>query len=222
LVSFWPADGSPEDIRGCNNGIPSPDLSYPTGVVDKAFFFDGVSQHVRIAASESLSNPEYSVELWVGPNGPVVDFDGQDILFGRGFGAAQLAVRPGTSGLVVYWGFVDPNLASPGTFGATEIPIGQWTHLVGTFADGQLKLYINGQLSSSASTTSVPNASGCDFYIGGLSNACGYTGQFFNGLIDEVAYFDRAISTRDIERSYARGLAGNRRPLVGPRRPCQP
>jgi hypothetical protein len=122
-----------------------------------------------------------------------------------------LAVRTGTVGLTVAFEFAtDPNtfyeVASDG-----EIPIGDFTHLVGTWDGTTLSLYINGELDAYAMPGAVPWDSGCAFHIGGFYDPegdCGYVGQFFNGLIDEVTYYSQALSPADVQALYNAGAMG--------------
>ena len=87
---------------------------------------------------------------------------------------------------------------------ADTIPVGDWTLLTGTWDGATLSLYVNGTLAGTASPDDAPTAgdNGCDYFIGGVSEAsstslpnCGYTGQFFTGLIDNVGYWSGALSS---------------------------
>ena len=56
----------------------------------------------------------------------------------------------------------------------------------------------------------TPQDSGYGVYIGGFSIASGatYSGQYFNGLIDEASYYRRALSGAEIASLYNAGSAG--------------
>jgi len=93
----------------------------------------------------------------------------------------------------------------------TDAPIGQWTHLVGTWDGTTLRLYINGALNQYATLNMTPWDSGCPFHIGGVydpAGDCEYIGQFFNGLIDEVTYYNQALSAADVSSLYNAGAGG--------------
>ena len=47
LVSWWPGDGSGDDISGSNNGTLLNGAAFSSGMVDQAFSFDGVDDAVR-------------------------------------------------------------------------------------------------------------------------------------------------------------------------------
>jgi len=147
---------------------------------------------------------QLSVEAWVNPSGQV---DGQAFIFGQAYGR-QLDVHPGNWGIsVAFYICTNPydwhELDSSG-----EIPIGEWTHLVGTWDGTNLSLYINGALDQQAVPGIVPWDSGCSFNIGGAWDSCGYSGQFFNGLIDEAACYNQALSAADVQALYNASSAG--------------
>src|ERR1035441_6519253 len=89
---------------------------------------------------------------------------------------------------------------------------GQFSHLVGTWDGTTLRLYVNGVFNAQSAPGASPVDSGCPFFIGGFyavnDGSCNYVGQFFNGLIDEVSYFNRALSGAEIQSIYNAGSAG--------------
>jgi len=78
---------------------------------------------------------------------------------------------------------------------------GQWIQVVGTYDGSELKLYINGKLED---TKSLPNIQETDqpIYIG-----AGPGGSLFpfNGSIDEVAIFKRALTDTEVRQHYQMG-----------------
>ena len=75
----------------------------------------------------------------------------------------------------------------------TTIRPGQWTHVAGTYGNGALSVYLDGQLEDKASGTvrfqSLTTAIGC--------NPFGKKGGFFRGRIDEVRLDARSLAHPD-------------------------
>lgn len=79
----------------------------------------------------------------------------------------------------------------------------KWYLLVGTYDGADLKIYVNGNLENTASHGGDLVTSISDLNIGRRTA----NDRFFNGIIDEVAIFDRALSESEIENIYLRGVA---------------
>lgn len=208
LVSWWPGDGTANDTVGSNNGTPLNNASFAPGKVNAAFSFDGNYECAQIPYSQTLIASNYSTEAWVKP---LAQVSGQSWIFGQNFGH-QLLLRPGSSGIRIRYEFGTSHSTFYFVESTSEIPIGQFSHLVGTWDGTTLRLYMNGVLNSQATPGASPVDSGCPFYIGGLyspaADSCQYVDQFFNGLIDEVSYFNRALSATEIQSLYNADSAG--------------
>ena len=74
--------------------------------------------------------------------------------------------------------------------GTTASPVNVWTHVALTYDGAMLRLYVNGvQAGSQARTGSIQTNSN-PLWIGGNSPY----GEYFQGLIDEVRVYNRALS----------------------------
>jgi len=82
----------------------------------------------------------------------------------------------------------------------TTTAINEWTYLVGTFQVGNyIKIYKDGVLVSSASTGASPiKTNAHPVRIGGLV----LPGYYFNGSIDDVRIYNRALSASEILELY--------------------
>ena len=226
LVSWWRGEGSAVDSADSNDGTLLNGASFAAGMVGQAFSFNGSNQCVQIPYAPSLVNSNYSVEAWVKPLAQVSDAINQDVLFGQSYGQCQLLARTGSTGVRVAFAFGTDHFTFYEAAGTSEIPIGQFTHLAGTWDGTTLRLYINGVLNAQGTPGASPVDSGCAFQIGGFyspaAGDCSYVGQFFNGLIDEVSYYKRALSGAEIQSIYNAGGAGKCPPGVGPSILTQP
>ncbi len=83
-----------------------------------------------------------------------------------------------------------------------------WHHVAGVFDNGAVRLYLDGQLVGSGTTSSTSTGSpSSDPAVGRTEtgDASGYsgTGRYFDGMIDEVAVYSRALSASEIAAHYA-------------------
>jgi len=78
----------------------------------------------------------------------------------------------------------------------------KWTHLAATYDGATLKLYVNGELASSKSMSGPIDLSDRQLRIGAKSDSK----KTFQGRMDEVRIYDRALSPAEIQRDMSRAL----------------
>ena len=87
--------------------------------------------------------------------------------------------------------------------GAAQLPLNTWTHLAATYDGATLRLFVNGtQVGSRALTGALLTSTGV-LRIGG--NAI--WGEFFQGRIDEIRIYNRALSPGEIQADMAAPIA---------------
>ncbi|HEY4414397.1 MAG TPA: LamG domain-containing protein [Verrucomicrobiae bacterium] len=216
IIGWWAGEFNALDSIGGNNGTWLNGSSYTSGEVNAAFNFGGPTpqQSVDIPYSPTLITTNFSVETWIKPSGPVDSSIGQTFIFGQSYGHVQLVVRTGstTNTVIPVFQFGTSSGSFPDVVATTEIPVGSFTHLAGTWNGTFLKIYINGVLNNTSVPGAIPTDSGCDFDIGGIYHpaidSCNYVGQFFSGAIDEVSYYSCVLSDDDINAIYNAGSSG--------------
>jgi hypothetical protein len=212
LVSWWQAENDASDAVGSNPGTPVGDVPFATGMVGQAFSFDqSLSQSVQIPYATNLATPSFTFETWVYPSEAI---DWQAFIYGQAYGR-QLVAQAGDEGLWIAFHLTDPDANWIALGSDSQIPIGSWTHLAATWDGTSMKLYINGELNA-AGTPEVSGIgdSGCAFCLGGVNDACGYYGQYFPGLIDEMSAYNCALTAEEVSALYQAGSAGKCTPLT--------
>jgi len=202
LVSWWPGDGNADDIEGINDGTVY-DAIYVPGKVDQAFSFDGDGDYVDCGDDASLDiTSELTIDAWI--NRP--NFDTHGTIVGKTNGSSASAGY----GLFSYMGGVELAFYSEGgwkrTWPRVSITANEWHHIAGTFDGNNLYLYVDGeQKASRAYSGTIAIAAGHSLHIAywrlGLPT-------YFEGLIDEVEIFNRALSAPEIRAIYLAGSAG--------------
>lgn len=78
---------------------------------------------------------------------------------------------------------------------SANLVAGRWYHIAGVFSDSAntLAIYVNGSLSISAAETNSPTTNNDIVEIG-----AGWPGENFDGRIDDVRIYNRALSAADV------------------------
>ncbi len=200
LVGWWPGDNSPSDISGfANDGVLQGAATYTAGQVNAAFSFSATADFVEVPDDPVLNFAgPFSIDAWVRTTNTTT--------------AAIIDKRTGTSAnpvgyhLFLFGGVLGfqlgdglpfTNYNSPGP----AINDGNW-HQVAVTVDRASqtggRLYVDGQLALTFDPTghpgSIANTASLRFGQRYLSPA-----QPFQGGIDEVEIFDRALTLQEIQ-----------------------
>lgn len=188
LKSCFPFDGNGTDSQGINSG------SLQNGVVattnrlsepNKALQFDGIDDYVNISTNQ-LNNTTFGFATWVKLNAlPTLG------------NPEQLALSLGSTGEQHYIGVEYANGSPTWKFYSNGVTVysnavvnTDWHLLVGVRTGGQLKLYVDGNL------TGISNTNGTAFYDSPLFGRIGSgiaNNKFFNGKIDDIKIFNGAL-----------------------------
>ena len=180
-------------IASGNNhtGVVSGATWATSGKFGPALSFDGSGGWVTIVDASDLDlTTGMTLEAWVFPT--------------TTSGVRDILIKEGSS-VDIYnlyarnWrGRPESNVLIGGTNRTAEgtaLAANTWTHVAGTYDGTTLRLYINGvQAASTAVSGPIASSTG-PLRIGGNS----LWGEFFQGLIDEVRIYDRALSQAEIQ-----------------------
>src|SRR2546426_10796669 len=98
------------------------------------------------------------------------------------------------------------------TYGTAAVAVNTWTHLAVTYDGATVRLYVSGvQVSSLARTGSLATSTN-PLQIGGDS----IWGQYFQGTIDEVRVYNRALSAAEIGTDMSTAVGGGGTPNAAP------
>src|SRR5699024_4893856 len=85
-----------------------------------------------------------------------------------------------------------------------EDKIGEWVYLVGTYADGQYTLYLDGEQIAQRSISKTVPLDDSSYQIG-IGDDPEYNGRNFNGLIDGVQVLKKAMTADEVRQAYEAG-----------------
>jgi parallel beta-helix repeat protein len=196
LVASFRMDGLTTDaIDGRSMTVNGATLTN-SGRVGSAYDFDGADDFISTSyAAEMAPKNAVTVSTWF-----QADVAKQALLAGTwgssGTGTGSYTLWQQSDGKIAF-SLSDTGSTNNAIISSTLTP-GSWHHAVGTFDGDIMRLYIDGTEVSSYDTafTSIFD-NGLPFQIGGESA----TG-FFDGKIDEVSLFNRALTAGEITDLY--------------------
>ena len=173
----------------------------PQGKFGSALSFNGINNWVTVASSSLLNlTAGMTLEAW--------------ILSTATSGTRDVIVKEG-SNLDIYnlyarnWrGRPESNAYIGGSNrtaeGGVALPANVWTHLAGTYDGTTVRLFVNGtQVASAAITGAIATSTGA-LRIGGNS----MWGEYFQGTIDEVRIYNRALTPAEIQADMVTPIGG--------------
>lgn len=203
LVSYWPLDeesGTRYDAVGGNDLTDNNTVGFDTGVDGAAASFVAAnSEYLSRAAITELGSP-LSLGFWLNPADTA-----RRVLFANGETnvTAGMLMESSVNGAGDINVFLNSALDSYAYTGAGVLTVGAWHHVIFTFDGGIPKMYVN-NVEKALTVVGVPASSlpyGNNFYIG----AGPETSRYANGLIDEVAIWDRVLTSDERAELYNAG-----------------
>ena len=197
LRGHWTLDdgtgAAAPDVSG--NGNDGAQVGGPvgdTGMIAGALHFDGVDGRVEVPSAPlgMGSWPGFTVSAWV-KNDVGAGAGVQDIATWwnwNGYPCTNCSFVLTHHGNDQYFFEISGANVSGGAVSTA------WTHVAGTYDGALLRLYVNGTLVGSTPRTGpLPSSTG-DFVIGGQADDSNY----FDGMIDDVQLYERALSDQEI------------------------
>ena len=202
LVAWYPFDGNASDMSGNGNHGTVNGATLGTdrhGEAGKAYSFDGVDDFIRVAHSDRInfeSNDPFSITVWIYASGGNPEH--RSILEKwEGGTPYPYAIRLMNGGRFSFGRY---DLSSGETISgqAEQFDYG-FTQLVVAGDGYDFSSFINGKLDKTMNIDLGTTDNASDLYIGrrGTNDA-----WYFNGLIDDIRIYDRALSEDEIELLY--------------------
>ena len=197
LVAYYPFNGNADDASGHGNDGTNFGAVLTADRLEasnSAYGFNGSSSVITFSAPPLTQVDNWTLSAWVNPASlsqerlaVMVGFDNASTGDGYGFGFAGNSTWNGIfSG--VGGGWISSGYAVPST--------NRWYHVVMLRQAGTTKFFVDGTqtLNISSTTPKIPSS----FRIGSQNGI-----RFFNGQVDDVRIYNRALSSNEVTSLYA-------------------
>ncbi|MCK4918754.1 MAG: LamG domain-containing protein, partial [Candidatus Pacebacteria bacterium] len=161
--------------------------------------FDGVNDYVDAGDDASLNiTDEVTVEAWVYSNG--TQADDYAAISGK---STSYYLNFNHTGDSLYFTITDNSINKNTIYAITH---NKWVHIVGTFDSTVIKLYMDSiEVDSTDYTGDIDSNINNKIFIGAYGTTGVASNNFFNGSIDSVRIYNRALSAEEVRYHYNKG-----------------
>lgn len=210
LLSYYKLDessGNASDSVGSNTLTNVGTATYSSAKINNGVDLNGSSQYLNGGNVLNLTTGAWTFSAWI----KVTTTGSYEFIGGRsesGFSSdwymrvtntnkAEIEFRNGASADLV--------------IGAVTVADNTWHHIVGLRNGTNVLLYVDGSADGSATDNNYNCSNSLDFHLG--ADSAGALNFKFNGQIDEVGIWNRALSSTEITELYNAG-AGKQYPFA--------
>lgn len=213
LVGLWSFDGADvsgstvydRSVSGRNSTLyGNPNMTI--GKMGQAANFNGTSQYTTASgfSEPGTSNQPYTFAAWVRPaanetTGNIIHMSAR--ADGLGWCIPPLTISSNKA-KAESW-----TRGQVSVTGTTDVPSGSWTHVATTWdATGGLKIYVNGTLDNSTPQATYSASGGSNYiWIAYSAGSCSGDSGDFDGDVDDVRIYSRALSASEMKQLYLMG-----------------
>ncbi|MEI7689400.1 MAG: LamG-like jellyroll fold domain-containing protein [Candidatus Saccharibacteria bacterium] len=205
LVGWWKLNGDASDASGnSNNGTfsttPPASVVDKLGTANKAYSFNGTSQSIHFGDKAAYDSPELTLSAWIKPASVT---GSQNILAKEGqykyrLSGADLSILASPNGQGWYNSCYDVY--------PTNFTVNSWYHVVAIISSKDLKIsaYVDGVKKGLSCVLSGPITA---YNSTNPLYAAAYapTSEMFNGVLDDLRVYNRALSEIEIKVLFSYG-----------------
>ena len=204
LVLYLPFDGDLTDKSGNGNNGINHGTSFAGGKINQALSLDGNDDYIEVPDSSSLDiTNAITLEAWVYPESWDNAYENNILTkSGETSGLGVWSLHHKTTSDGFRFELVDSGTPYPLFENIPSTGFNQWYHIVGTYDGSDMDLYVDGSLSNSTTTyTGLINTNDESLIIG-KKLWWGSHYSYWDGLIDEVKIYNRALSASEVSEHY--------------------
>jgi hypothetical protein len=203
ILAHWSLDSVKDNLAIDSGGISNHGIVHgvtsTTGIIGNGYAFDGTNDYVEVPLTPALTmtTSSFSIEAWVKTTdapteniGIVTNYRNNTVPFWK-LGLEGASKK-------FHFELRDTNGNYKTISAPTRLNDGQWHHLVGVrdAEQGKIRFYVDGTLAGEGDAPPGDVNSGQSIAFGEHRN------QYFQGCLDEVTLYGRALSAEDVREKY--------------------
>ena len=208
LVGMWTFDGGDisgstiYDLSGNGNNGTNYGAVPAIGKLGQAMSFNGSTSYIDAGTASSLRPSQFTVTAWVYPTGNSGNgYQGilSDSVWGDYYGYSL-----NVNGTLKLFAEVQSSSATSDTT-PYQLTLNTWYYVTETYTSSALIVYVNGtQVAQVSSPAAIAYEAGDSFSVGTFAGSPP-AGGHFNGKVDDVRVYNRALSASEVQYLYNMG-----------------
>jgi fibronectin type 3 domain-containing protein len=195
LVAYYPfnrGNATDESGNGNNGTVYGATLATNRfGAANSAYYFNGLSDYISCGNNASLDLTAFSISYWVNYS-CLPGIGANSYILSKGDNYASYMDQ------VPYFFFSEgSNVLSTNS----KVSPGKWYNIVATYDQNFFKVYVNGKWEANGVLNPVPAASADPLFLG-ASSLSGVVSNYFNGTLDDVRIYKRALAPSEVTELY--------------------
>jgi len=203
------SSGNIIDYSGENNNATNSGATYNShGVFNKGMNFDGNGDAIESSSYTYTFNQEMTLAAWFKYNGGGTGSP-RILEISQTGNADSHCLAPDPDGTLRAWAECSTSTRVGAMDDTNNYNDGEWHFMVYTYSNPNAKLYVDGVLTDSVSDACANLDDGNELIIGAISDVSGQYAKSqheYDGYIDEVAVWNRALDQNEILNMYKRGI----------------
>ena len=209
LFAVYNGESNANDSFGSNNGTAQGGLTYTTGKIGNAFNLNGTNSYVTLPSNTLTPSGDFSISLWFNTNSESTERHILSNVHKQGGAAGQWKGWDiFTYASKVYFRLWNTNVNSE-VISTTAIVNSTWYNVTVTKSGTTQRIYINGTLEATNNSAVTPNYTSPNYPVIGAQfyhTSAGYdTSTLFNGRIDAISSWNKALTQSEITELYNSG-----------------
>lgn len=204
LLAYWPMNTDTStavnDVSGNANNATATNTTIGAGYIGSSRQFNGSSSYTSAPSTTALTPTNVTLQAWIKPT----NLSNYMVIASKFPWTSAYSYQMSTTPT----GKLRVDISSTGTnyievTSNTSLTAGVWQHVAFTWDGSTVKMFINGVVDSNTLNFSGPIfANTSTFDIGRPSGGSTSNQQYFNGAIDEVMLYSKALSQSEILQNY--------------------
>ena len=212
MVAWYPGDGNGRDIASGNNGALQNGTTFAVGKVGQAFSFDGVDDQIVVPNNANQNGgTQITIDAWINLTSPL---HGRPIaqkrsvsnIGGYTFETTHSPFGPDNG---LQWAIMIAGVYHIVQTPANVLILGTFQHVAATYDGSMMRIYVDGVEKANMPATGTIDPRTDPLVIGrNVPNPS----IDWQGLIDEVELYNRALTQPEIAAIFSAGTAGKCKP----------